>query len=397
MIPSKTLLGHGTSASTAIALAVSICAGAGCKKATGPMPLCVAETYTPDNEEVTRKQLAPEAWFGALLPDYQVATKSVTHPVRDCTGRELTSPEQDEGCLEGEFSGTSTPVEELTLEHITLASASDDRMLVWFVTETFDNGEGRGPLSIIEWTRTGIAVRAVGAIRSSASGSALRLERVGEIDVLVAEGQACDPRQPQECWPVIRLFPILGGRLGEQTILTDDGQCLSPARFDKLRSVDLESSQPGWLRHFELTTSLQFSDAGILVTESVTVSERESSQSLDAAQPYRTADETRLISVDDRGLTTYLPSLWTRILEDIAAVDREADPVPPTITPRLPPGARPQDSGGGDGEIKGGPSLPSEPGTALPDVGTPKPPSAPSRPSAPTSGTPKAPTIPGRN
>ena len=74
---------------------------------------------------------------------------------------------------------------------VTVVSITDSRRLVWAVIDWYADGQGEGPVALVEIEPQGLAVRAMGVLRAYPENPSLRLARLGSGTVLVADGEYC--------------------------------------------------------------------------------------------------------------------------------------------------------------------------------------------------------------
>jgi hypothetical protein len=259
----------------------------------------------------------PDDWFALLLHGFSREQGVAPSPTVDCSGVPVIWQEpQAEECREpGPEAKPLPPPTRLTEEDLVLETVRADLRLVWVVARRFANGEGLGPVGLVERTSRGFVVRALGSLRAYPRQSRLRLEQAGNITVLVAEGDVCTEDGPPVCRRMARVLPLRQGRFFAEAVSSrEDGACLGPAWFPLSREEVLTLPN-GLHRKVEFTSTLAVKPEGIVIDEQVVM------QNLDPREPsmppllYRRAQAQRVLEVKDGRLVGTVPSLWVKLRE----------------------------------------------------------------------------------
>lgn len=259
----------------------------------------------------------PDDWFALLLHGFSRERGVAPSPTVDCSGVPVMwrEPEAAECRESGPEPKALPPPERLTEEDLVLETVRADLRLVWVVARRFDNGEGLGPVGLVERTSQGFVVRALGSLRAYPRQSRLRLEQAGNITVLVAEGDVCTDEGPPVCRRMARVLPLRQGRFfAEAVSSSEDGSCLGPAWFPLSREETLTLPN-GLQRKVEFTSTLAVKPEGIVIDEQVVM------HNLDPHEPslppllYRRAQAQRVLAVKDARLVGTIPSLWVKLME----------------------------------------------------------------------------------
>jgi hypothetical protein len=314
------------------ALALSLLAGC----ASVPKPaMCFAEAGAN-----ARSFPTPDTWFALLLHGYDKDTGAAPRPAVDCTGAPVWSqdPAADECVEPGPDALPLPPPEKLTEEDLVLETLQAGQRLVWVVTRRFTNGEALGPVALVETTEQGFRVDALGSLRAMAKNAKLRLEKVGDTQVLVAEGDACITEGEEVCRRHARILPLRRNRFFTESVSDKARACLGAAWFPLSRELTFELPN-GLRRKFELTSTLTFDEKGISVQEQVQVSDSDPQQPDVAPRLYRRAQDVRTLVLADNALVGPKPSLWSRMVEQQVRVG--ARPVPEKPVYALPEKKKP--------------------------------------------------------
>lgn len=311
------------------ALAVSTLVGC----ATVPKAqLCEAEVPAPKRSFPT-----PYTWFGLLLHGFDEERGTAPRPAVDCSGAPIAweEPAADECIEEGPQPTPLPPKEKLTEEDLILETTQANERLVWVITRRFSNGEGLGPVALVETTPKGFTVRGLGSMRGMTENVRLRMEHVGSTDVLVAEGDACTQEEPRVCRRAARILPLRSGRFFAEAVSDSERKCLGPGWFPLSREQVFELPS-GLRRKFELTSTLTFGGDAITLQEQVAVSDSDPKQPSIPERLYRRAQNERKLEVKDNLLVGSAPSLWVRMVQQQQQAGAKAMPDKPAIVPQPP-------------------------------------------------------------
>ncbi|ATB26790.1 hypothetical protein [Melittangium boletus] len=310
-----------------LAATLALSSLAGC--ATVPrLQLCEAEV-TPRK----RSFPTPETWFALLLHGFDEKQGVAPRPSVDCSGAPVAweEPAADECVEAGPQPMPLPPKERLTEEDLVLETIQANQRLAWIITRRFSNGEGLGPVAMVETTKRGFTVRALGSLRGMTQNARLRMEHVGNTDLLVAEGDACTQQEPVVCRRAARILPLRGGRFFSEAVSGADRTCLGAAWFPLSQEQVLELPN-GWRRKFELTSTLTFGADAITIQEQVAVSDSDPKQPSIPERLFRRAQNERKLKVEDNVLEGTVPSLWIRMVGQQLAAGAKPLPDKPTVS-----------------------------------------------------------------
>lgn len=300
------------------------------KKTSGPMPICLTEVAGSEADEVKAQDMPPDVWFSVILRDFNRREMAVKRPTKDCSGKTL-APEDEEMalCLDGD--DPPVPLEARALdpeEDFTMTPLEEaGQALVWVRTEHYDNGLAEGPVAIAEWTKRGVAVRAIGPLAAHPDRVRMSLEAMGDDRVLVVESKVCkDPEDPKSCGKQTRLLPLIGDRFVARPLLDKDGEtCLGPASFDQLRTTEVDLPD-GRKRKFTLSRSFDFEEGEVVLSEEVKIEDYNPDNPDLPSELFRKAQLQRRMEITEHGVVT-TEGLWERLLHEHGSVEL-AKPAP---------------------------------------------------------------------
>ena len=301
---------------------------ASCKKQTVDKPaVCLAEVASGQAKEVTAGEVPFDIWFQIMLANFNRETMQVKRPVRDCSGREVEVPKLDEqsaACLAGKEPAKVLPERPLVEEDLLITPIDDKQLLVWIKVKHFDSGESEGPIGIADFTKSGVAVRAIGTLRAHADKAAMHLEPLGSERVLVVESRRCDPKDPKKCDRLTRLVPLIKNAFLEKPLLDQKGACLGPPIFEMYRELTV-TLDTGMSRKFEMARSIDYTDGNVVVSEQIVIKDTDPRQPDEPPKTFRQANVDRELSVLDNGIKT-AEGLWERMVAEHGSVVYRAPP-----------------------------------------------------------------------
>ncbi len=288
------------------------------------MPICLTEVAGDEAEEVKSQDMPPDVWFAVILKDFNRREMKVKRPTKDCSGRTL-APEDEEMtlCLDGEDPPVPLEARALDAEEDFTITPLDEggQALVWVRTDHYEGGLSEGPVAIAEWTKRGVAVRAIGPLMAHTDRVRMHLEPMGDDRVLVVESRVCeDPEKPQTCGKQTRLVPLVGERFVQRPLLDKDGEtCLGPAAFDQLRTTEVPLPD-GRTRKFSLARSFDYDEGNVVLSEEVKIEDYDPDKPDLPATLFRKAQVRREMKVTERGVVTS-EGLWERLLHEHGSVE----------------------------------------------------------------------------
>jgi len=257
-----------------LAAAAVVVLGCGGKAATpAEQPLCRITTSIGVNKPLADRTLPAPFWFSLLVRGY-VSTGAIARPVRDCEGQLVAWP--------ADACATDAEVKPLDAEplgegDLVVSHLGEGRRLVWVQTEHFANGEAVGPVALAVFDARGVSVTTLGVLRAYGSRVQLRLEPLGDGQVLIAEGEACaDERDARTCVRGIRLVPVGRRRFVALDVSDDAGRCVGRAFFPLKYDGTLGR------KSYRVQSSVNFAPDAVTVQESLTISEGAMGKSADA-------------------------------------------------------------------------------------------------------------------
>lgn len=254
----------------------------------------------------------PEKWFKLLLRGYDPESHRVTSPALDCTTAQVRWEAPAFACFDNALATTVLTARPLGESDVIVSRVADGFGIAWVVTNRFASGDALGPVAVVEQREDRLVVHALGALRAYPDRVTLRLEKIGEVTVLVAEGQLCAGADPATCVRSARIMPLRGDRFSAEPLFSEVGACASPAWFDldRKESAVLDN---GWTRRNTLAASLVFGPQGLRVEEQLVVHDLDPRDKQSRPRVFRKADGERTVKAVEARLVTSGRSVWSTV------------------------------------------------------------------------------------
>ena len=281
-------------------------------------PLCAVETTNGMDRPLRERTFPPQNWFVLMLHGYR-STTEMARPLADCTGSPVYT--LSEGCGEGPIP-RMTPTN-LNSEDLIVLPLGDNRRLVWLVTEHLADGQHQGPIAIATVEPRGLAIRALGILRSFPDHLVLRLEKMNNGSVLIADGQRCETSSgPEACERAVRVLPLKGDHFVSDPLVDGNGSCVDGSLLRVRTKGQVVSGTK-----YELEASVTVGPESILIRENLALTRPHAAHDPNAESYISRLQLERTISLRNGRLVTDGPSLLSRWLS------KEKTTAPTTPTP----------------------------------------------------------------
>ncbi len=274
----------------------------------GPRPLheelptiCEGESASPPDSAT---------WIALLLRAYDPATRRATVPAVDCRGSQVRWEGPARAC--DDAPGRSPlPPQPLADSDVVVSPVSKDATLVWIATSHYASGDALGPVALVASRGKRLRVKALGALRAYPTRATLHMEKLGVLDVLVAEGESCASTDPATCTRSARVLPLRAGGFVAEPFRGEDGRCASPGWVD-LGRRDRRRTETGWESR-ELTATMTFGTGELIIEEQVLVSALGGTPGSSPPRLLDRAQSTRTVRWVEGRLEARGTPLWSRM------------------------------------------------------------------------------------
>lgn len=268
-------------------------------------PLCFIETTNGAEKPARERTFPSQNWYVLMLHSYR-STTEMARPLADCTGSPVYTVY--EGCGDGPIPKW-TPTN-LTSDDLIILPLGDTRRLVWMVTEHLADGQFQGPIAIASVEPRGLAIRALGVLRSFPEHLVLRVEKMNSGTVLIADGQRCENAgAPEACERAVRILPLQGDHFASGPVVDGNGACLDSS----LIPVRSKGRVAGGTK-YELEASVTVGPESILIRENLALTRPHAAHDPNAESYISRLQLERTMTVRGGRLVTDGSSLLTRWL-----------------------------------------------------------------------------------
>jgi len=272
--------------------------------ATDP-PICASLVGSERAEESDTRLLPPSAWFTLLIRDVRRPALTVPSEPHDCSGRTITAtapgPEPKE-----------LPVVPLVGSDLTFSPGPEGHMLVWARVERFADGTARGPVALIRRVARGVEVRGIGTLWAPAGRVRLRLERFGDIQLLLADSQSCADAAPEDCTRQLQLLPLVNQRFIAADLREEGSdRPVGPARVTMRERSDVRMDD-GWMRRADVQRHVRVQGDHITIAEDLRVRECDPSAAPETCRERLRVREDRPVAWKD-GRFSAPASAWAQV------------------------------------------------------------------------------------
>jgi hypothetical protein len=292
----------------AILVLAFVAAGCGGKPANpGPPALCRIPTSVASNQPLGERRLPAPFWFSLMVRGYQ-SSGAIARPPADCEGQPIQWTA--DACA---ADAQVVPIEAAPLgeRDLVVSNLGDGQRLVWVQTEHYTDGEAVGPVALAVLDARGASVTTLGVLRAYASHAQLRLERLGDGQILVAEGEACaDESDARSCVRGIRIVPVGKRRFVPLDVSEDDGRCQGRAFFPLRAEGTI--GEGNHRKSYRIQSSINFAPDAITIQEQLTIGQTSANSADAAASALRRMTAERKIRLLGGRLVAEGPSLLDR-------------------------------------------------------------------------------------
>ncbi len=253
-----------------------------------------------------------EKWVKLLLRGYDPESRRVTNPALDCTTAQIRWEAPAFACFDNALATTVLPPRPIGEADVLVSRIGEGLGIAWVITNRYASGDALGPVAVVEKKGDRLVVQALGALRAYPDRAALRLEKLGGLTVLVAEGQLCASADPASCVRSARLMPLRVDRFSQEPIFSEVGACATPAWFDLDRRENA-TLETGWTRRHQLAASLVFGPEGLRIEEQLAVHDLDPRDKQARPRLFRKADGDRTVKAVNEKLVTTGRSVWTTV------------------------------------------------------------------------------------
>lgn len=263
-------------------------------------------SQSPSGAYVSSDQVPSSEWVDLIFDPEQDG--------RDCTGRSFEPAELPLRCATATRPGVarrrSIRADELSIEPL-----SSGFGLVWLPVEEYSNGDRTILVALVHASKRALSVLGIGTVRLPPEQILARIKTVRGEDILFAQGAECGRDvDSAKCDRRLEMLLLHDGRFVPLEMRDADNVCHGGAGIDLARSqrVRLKS---GWIRRFELVSTYEITDNGLMVDEQLVANDLPPDGNADNPRLFRKSDSRRALDFTGAYFVYTEESLWTGMRE----------------------------------------------------------------------------------
>ncbi|MEM7434994.1 MAG: hypothetical protein AAF436_07565 [Myxococcota bacterium] len=232
----------------------------------------------------------------------------------DCTGHAFEPSVLPLRCVSKARTGGVKDLS-LEVESLEVRVLSDAFALVSLPVEEFSNGDVTLLVALVHASRRSVSVVAIGSLQLHPAQVQLELQPMGGEELLFAEGAECSTgSQESKCDTQLKMMLLHQGRFVPLELRDSDNRCMGEAEISLFRSQDVRLKS-GWRRTFELVSTYDVQDDGVVVNEQLVAMDRPPDGNPDNAREFRRSDAIRELKFSGAYFTYERESLWDGMRE----------------------------------------------------------------------------------
>lgn len=251
-------------------------------------------------------QVPPDILVRLILGDQDRTT--------DCTGRSFEPGELALRCAQAARPGTPSPLP-IRVEDVVVQPLSDGMGLVGLPVEAYTTGDQTLLVALVHASKRALSVLGIGTVRLPPEQTAVALARIRGEDLLLAQGAECAVGTSEgQCDQTLKILMLYDGRFVPLEMRDADATCHGEAAVSLFRSQDVRLSS-GWIRRFELVSTYEVADEGLLINEQLVATDRPPNGDAGNARSFRNSDARRTLEFSGAYFVYDRESLWTGMRE----------------------------------------------------------------------------------
>ena len=263
-------------------------------------------SQTPSGSYASVDQVSSEEWLGLLMDEDQ-------HRM-DCSGHSMVPTELPLRCVKAAPYGAARNLP-IRADELNMTNLSNGFGLLWLPVEEFSNGDRTLLVALVHTSKQALSVVGIGAVRLPAQQTRLELQAVRGEELLFARGAECASREDAgRCDRRLKLLLLHEGRFVPLELRDADNRCHGEAVVDLARSQELRVKS-GWTRRFDLISTYEVTDDGLVINEQLVAMDRPPDGNEDTARLFRKSDARRVLEFTGAYFIYTRESLWTGMRE----------------------------------------------------------------------------------
>jgi len=289
-----------------VLLSLGLLAFAGCSRnALGSRQVICSQS--PSRTYTSADQVPASEWVDLLFDQEQRG--------RDCTGRSFEPAELPLRCAKAARPGVARNLP-IRADELSVEPLSGGFGLVWLPVEEYGNGDRTLLVALVHGSKRALSVLGIGTVRLPPEHVRAEMQTVRGEELLFAQGADCERGgiDSGKCDRRLELLLLHDGRFVPLEMRDADNRCQGGAGIDLARSQQVRLKS-GWIRRFELVSTYEITDDGLLVNEQLAANDLPPDGNANNPRLFRKSDSMRVLEFTGAYFIYSQESLWTGMRE----------------------------------------------------------------------------------
>lgn len=288
---------------TVLAVGLIALIASGCNPLRSKHVLC---SQTPSQSYSSVDQVPSGEWMDLLF--------DTNDHGKDCTGRSFEPAELPLRCAKAARPGMPRDLHPRA-DALSIDPLPDGYGLLSLPVEEYTNGDRTLLVALVHTYRRALSVLGIGTVRLPPEQVQAALQQVRGEDILFAQGSECGLGiDAGKCNETLKLLLLHDGRFVPLEMRNPDNRCQGEAAINLVRSQQVRLKS-GWLRRFELVSTYEIDDDGLLVNEQLTALDLPPDGNDDNPRLFRNSDARRYLEFTGAYFVYDRESLWAGMRE----------------------------------------------------------------------------------
>jgi hypothetical protein len=233
---------------------------------------------------------------------------------KDCTGQSFEPTALPLRCAKAARPGVPRDLP-IRADELSIEPLADGFGLLWLPVEEFSNGDRTLLVALVHTAKRALSVLGIGTVRLPPEQTRVELQRVRDDELLFAQGAECGPGVDSgKCDRTLKLLLLHDGRFVPLELRDANNKCHGDAAISLARSQQVRMKS-GWIRRFELVSTYEIIDDGLLVNEQLAANDLPPNGNAENARLFRKSDAKRILEFTGAYFIYTRESLWTGMRE----------------------------------------------------------------------------------
>lgn len=260
----------------------------------------------PSSTYASVDQVSAGEWIDLLFDEEQHG--------KDCTGRSFEPVELPLRCATAARPGMARGLP-IRIDELNIAPLPGGFGLLSLPVEEFSNGDRTLLVAHVHTSKRALSVVEIGTVRLPPEQTHVELQTVRGEELLFAQGAECKSGEDSgKCDQRLKLLLLHEGRFVPLEMRDADNLCQGDAAIDLNRSQQVRLKS-GWIRRFELVSTYDITDDGLLVNEQLAATDLPPDGNDNNPRLFRKSDARRLLEFTGAYFVYKRDSLWSGMRE----------------------------------------------------------------------------------